>query len=418
MKRATALLTDIPRVNRVFTLLCFAAPPATGSLASFLFNGGGLCCLYNVVRGNVVLPTVREVRVISWLFLAYVAICLLAAIVNGSAVGKPTELLSLATFAFFPFSYAYWSVSRKNEIVSSAVRGAAIACASGLAVAVAQVLLYPDERVEGGAGNALVFATVTVIAIAVVLAGIVLKQTRNRPLLGVIALCGVLALILSQSRSPLAMLAVNALMLLVVFGPHSWLRRLWLPAAAAAALAGLVIAAGVEVPFVSARFQEMVHDWSLIREEGDYESSSGIRLALWEIGYDMWKEAPWLGHGRRFAAEEMGRRMVEIYGIDRSFTHFHNFVLQALVQNGLLGLAGLLALLGYGFWLAIKTIRTTADDERRFGAALMLIVLVTYTGSGLTNIMFGHDILDAVFMICMVPGVYLAVGRSMIGFRT
>jgi hypothetical protein len=27
--------------------------------------------------------------------------------------------------------------------------------------------------------------------------------------------------------------------------------------------------------------------------------------------------------------------------------------------------------------------------------------------------MFGHDILDAVFMTCLVPGMYLAVGRSM-----
>jgi O-antigen ligase len=232
------------------------------------------------------------------------------------------------------------------------------------------------------------------------------------------ALCGVLALVLSQSRSPLAMLAVNAALLLLLFGPAGWIRRLWLPAVALAILAAAAVAAGVEVPFVSSRFNELSGNWTSIRDAGNYESSAGIRVAIWEIGLGMWKEAPWFGHGRHFAAEEMSRQLLEVYGIERSFTHFHNFLLQALVQNGIVGLAGLLAMLGYGFWLAVRTLRTARDNERRFGAALLLVVLVTYVGSGMTNIMFGHDILDAVFMVCMVPGVYLAVGRSMTSRQT
>lgn len=406
-------MADIPRVNRVFTLLCFAAPPATGSLAAVLFNGGGIACAYNVVRGRVALSTVREVRILSVLFLTYVACSLLAALVNGSAFAKPAELVSLITFALFPFSYAYWSVSHKNEIVTSAVWGSAFACASGLAVAVIQIMLFPNERVEGGAGNALVFATVTVVAISVVLAGILMMETRRGPLLAGVALCGVLALVLSQSRSPLVMLAINAALLCVLFGSAKWLRRLWLPVLALVLVLGFLIAAGLEVPLISSRFEEVRSDWAMVRSEGNYNTSLGIRLAIWELGFDMWKEAPWLGHGRRFAAEEMGQRLAEIYNIHRSFTHFHNFLLQALVQNGIIGLVSLLALLGYGFRIAIGTIMSTNDSERRFGAALMLIVLVTYVGSGMTNIMFGHDILDAVFMICMVPGAYLAVGRSL-----
>ena len=133
MKFPTRLLADIPRVNRIFTLLCFAAPPATGSVVSFLFNGGGLACAYNVARGRIGLSSVREVRIMSFLFLAYVAVCLFSAFANGSAFQKPAELLPLVTFAFFPFSYAYWCISRKNEIISSAVWGAAIGCVSGLA---------------------------------------------------------------------------------------------------------------------------------------------------------------------------------------------------------------------------------------------------------------------------------------------
>ncbi|MGC4025090.1 MAG: O-antigen ligase family protein [Mesorhizobium sp.] len=412
MKQIMRLFADKPRVNRVFTLLCFAAPPATGSLVSFLFNGGALSCFVNVMMGRITLSKSRDVRIISALFLVYVGCCLLAALVNGSAFRKPTELLSLATFAFFPFSYAYWSISVKRDIISSAVWGSAIACSSGLAVAVVQTILHPAVRVEGGAGNALVFATVTVIAISVVLAGILLADTNRRALLGGFALCGVLALILSQSRSPLIMLAVNAVMLAIVFGSARWMRRLWLPAMAIVVLLSALLASGVEVPFVSPRFHEVITNWKAVRDQGNYDSSAGLRLAIWEIGFEMWKEAPWFGHGRQFAAEEMGRRLVEIYGIDRSFTHFHNFLLQALVQNGILGLISLLALLAYGLSLAFKTLTTNQDRERRFGAALILIVSVTYIGAGITNIMFGHDILDAVFMICMVPGVYLAVGRG------
>ncbi|MCO5063193.1 MAG: O-antigen ligase family protein [Rhizobiaceae bacterium] len=412
MKLPTGLLADIPKVNRVFTLLCFASPPIIGSAVSFLFNGGGAVCAYNVARGRVKLSDIREIRLISFLFLAFVAVSVLAAFANGSALRKPTELLALVTFALFPVSYAYWSVSRKEEIMWSVVWGAAIGCMGGLAIAVVQMILVPDERPAGGAGNPLVFATVTVVAVSIVVVGILLSEQRKRGLLAAAALCGVVALILSQSRVPLMMLAVNALLLFVLFAPRGWLRRLWVPALALAALVGAMIATGAEVPLLSARFEEAASDWALIREKGDYLSSGGIRLAIWEIGFEMWKEAPWLGHGRGYAAEELGRRLVEQYDISRSFTHFHNFMLQALVQNGIIGFVSLLALLGYGFWLAIRTIRSADDKTRLFGAMMMLIVLVTYTGSGMTNIMFGHDILDAVFMVCMVPGVYLAVGRE------
>jgi len=413
MKQVQALLADKPRVNRVFTLLCFAAPPAAGSLVSFLFNGGALACVANVLMGKVALSRQRDVLIMSLLFLAYVGCGLLAAFANGSAFRKPTELLTLATFAFFPFSYAYWSISVKKDIISSAVWGSAVACTTGLCVAVVQTILYPTSRAEGGAGNALVFATVTVIAISVLIAGILLADTNRRALLGGFALSGVLALVLSQSRSPLIVLAVNALMLMIVFGDLRWIRRLWLPTLAVVVLLAVLLASGVEVPFVSHRFQEVITNWKQVRDQGNYNSSAGLRLVIWEIGFEMWKEAPWIGHGRQFAAEEMGRRLIEIYGIDRSFTHFHNFLLQSLVQSGILGTVSLLSLLGYGFWLAFKTLKISDNNEQRFGAALILIVLVTYVGAGTTNIMFGHDILDAVFMICMVPGIYLALGRSM-----
>ncbi|MBX3596992.1 MAG: O-antigen ligase family protein [Rhizobiaceae bacterium] len=418
MKKTIELLADIPRVNRIFTLLCFAVPPALGSVVSFLFNGGGLGCLYYALRGKIELAATREVRVLSILFLLFVSANLLAAVVNGSAQSKPAELLALITFALFPFSYAYWSISRKEEIVASAVWGAAIACVSAFIFALVQIALFPRDRVEGGAGNPLVFATVIVVAICVVCCGILLMNTRYRRVLAGAAICGAMALILSQSRSPMAILAVNLVVLFAVFGRMGRLRRLWVPIVAVLLIAGTVISTGVQVPYVSSRFEQISEDWQEITDKGDYSSSSGIRLAIWEIGIDMWKESPWFGHGRRFAAEEMNRRLLADHGIDKSFTHFHNFVLQALVQSGAVGLIGLIAMFGYAAFLAIRTISTSMNHEQRFGAALMLVALLTYAGTGMTNIMFGHDILDAVFMVCMVPGTYLAVGRSMAAQRS
>ena len=332
---------------------------------------------------------------------------------NGSLIAKPSDLIKLVPFALFPFSYASWSISSKEEVAVSAIYGAAIACVGGLLIAIVQAVFYPDLRVEGGAGNALVFAALMVIAVSVVVAGLLLNATDRPKVLAIAARAGAAALLMSQSRTPLALIAVNILLLVVIFGSAK--ARIWgIPIGLACiAAVGAALLAGMHIPVLSSRIQATMENLARMRADGNYNSSLGIRLAIWDIGLDMWRDAPWFGHGRVAGAQEMVRRIGSEYGIQSTFTHFHNFIVQALVQGGVLLLASIAALFAYATRLALATISATQEMPRRFGAALMLIAVITYLGAGMTNIMFGHDILDAMFMVLMVPGVYLAAGRSM-----
>lgn len=102
----------------------------------------------------------------------------------------------------------------------------------------------------------------------------------------------------------------------------------------------------------------------------------------------------------------------ERYGMTEGFSHFHNGFLTALVEAGILGAVTLAAIFVVAARNAAKVLRTSTDAIERFGATLIVIVVITYLTAGMTGILVGHDILDSVLMIFLVSGTYLASGRT------
>ena len=49
---------------------------------------------------------------------------------------------------------------------------------------------------------------------------------------------------------------------------------------------------------------------------------------------------------------------------------------------------------------------------------MLIAVATTYVVSGLTGILVGHDILDAMLMAYLASGIYLAAGTSMLPNET
>ncbi|MGC4026172.1 MAG: O-antigen ligase family protein [Mesorhizobium sp.] len=398
------------KLNRVFTFVCFALPPGAGSAVSFIFNGAALYSISNVVRGKLNISTIREIEVLTTLFLLYVCTAIFAAVVNGSAFSDPSELLGLATFAFFPFAYASWSVSNRRDVYSALVWGSAVACVTALILAVVQVYGLGFRRAEGGAGNALIFATILIISVSITLLGIFTGSKKNRLLLAIAAGCGAVAIGLSKSRAPIVVLGFNIIFLFFIFCPWRFRTKGWISALIALILIVSLLMLAEQNPLLTRRFGHLFNDWNRIQNYGDYNNSGGIRLAVWEIGFEMWKQAPWFGYGQHAAADRMSEQLSSIYGIRHTFSHFHNFALQTLVQSGLFNFTALMALIVYLFVLAWRATFAREQVYRRVGGGILLITLVAYMGTGLTNIMFGHDILDAVFMISVVPAVFLAFG--------
>lgn len=81
-------------------------------------------------------------------------------------------------------------------------------------------------------------------------------------------------------------------------------------------------------------------------------------------------------------------------------------------QGGALGAATLAAIFVVAARNATLTLRNSIDPAERFGATMIVIVVITYLTAGMAGILIGHDILDSVLMVFLVSGTYLASGRQ------
>ena len=153
-------------------------------------------------------------------------------------------------------------------------------------------------------------------------------------------------------------------------------------------------------------------------EHGNYDSSLGRRAELWEIGLSAVRESPIVGHGPQ-ATKALIKDGFEKVGVEATYTHFHNGFLTAWVETGILGVLSLAAVFVVAACLGVRTLATTATSaEARLGAVILIAVATTYVVSGLTGILVGHDILDAMLMAYLASGIYLAAGTSMLPNET
>ena len=122
---------------------------------------------------------------------------------------------------------------------------------------------------------------------------------------------------------------------------------------------------------------------------------------MWDAGLELAADSPVLGHGPAIASDENPAQI--------GYSHLHNFVLNAMVRTGIIGVAAILAL----FVVPLCVVaRRGGDDVARFGLAMLLTVHAAFLISGLFGIMLGHDILDALFIYGTVVASFLVLGRG------
>lgn len=395
-----------PKVNRLFTFASFSTAPALGSVVSFLWHGGAIWCVFEVATGRRRFSPDRTMRLIYGIMLVYVATNLMAFLANNPSWEMARKLLPLVTFLMFPFSYSIWTISNREEIARAAILGSAVAAASGFAVTLVQYYIVA-MRPEGGAGNALVFADVACLAGLVCLAGaLTLETARARLLLFAYALA-FLAVLYSGSRSVWGvMLGASILVVLLCRGRVKNILRGRMLAILAVVVTVAVLASGV----VATRMELLGEEVRELAVSGNYNTSSGLRVALYEIGSRLVMERPFLGHGLQNTTHLIGHHLNADYGVNRSFSHFHNGFLTAFVEGGILCGLAVLALFAAIAVAAWRALQNAVDPIQRFGGLLLAILFCIYAGGGSVNLIFGHDILDSMFMVVLITGLYLATG--------
>jgi len=398
------------RINVIFSILCFFCPPVLGSAVSFLFNGGGLWSVLLLALKRRLLNVDRPMTAMTVAIYAYCAASVLASIVNNSIVRDAPHLAGLITFLFFPVSYATWSITEKITLARIVVLASAAACFGALLLAIVQYY-WLGIRAEGGAGNAIVFATVACLSVMMCLAGALSNIEKNKALLACATLAGAVAILYSGSRIIwLAMLVAGIAVLLInrrKLNNRNAIRLLLIAGAT-----GIVIAV-VGLPIISERAAFLFSDWDALATKGDHTTALGLRAALWQIGLGAFHDMPIFGHGIAASRELMKDGFHNQFNMPSvGFSHFHNGFLTALVQAGLLGAITLAAVFVVAARNAAIVLRTSTDTIERFGATMIVVTVMTYLIGGLTGILVGHDILDSTLMVFLVSGTYLASGRQ------
>lgn len=403
------------QVNRYFSIACFFSPPVLGSVVSFVFHGGALWSLALLAAGRRRLNIDRPMLAMTVAIYAYCGAQVLASIVNGTLRADATHFLPLITLALFPISYSAWSITDKASLARIAVLASAAACVGALVLAIVQYHGIGMLRAEGGAGNPIVFATVTCLVVMMCLAGALSGLVRAWKSLTAAALCGVVATVYSGSRMVWVALVIAAVAVLVINRrrfTRSNMRRLLVITGAC----GLFLAA-ITFPIVVERTHVLFDDWNALTTRGDHSTPLGLRVGLWDVGLDAFRQAPFFGHGMAASRALSKQGFEDHFGLSQGFNHFHNGFLTALVQAGLVGAFALAAIFVVAIWNATSVLRFSADPLERFGATMIVITVITYLVGGMAGILVGHDILDSTLMVFLVSGTYLACGRTVSPIR-
>lgn len=290
---------------------------------------------------------------------------------------------------------ALWLV--RSGLIAGHRRGADIITVSlvvSCAMAAAYSLATPDR--EHYPSNAIAWAA-SIGFFAVLLATRASDRTastRMRVLSALGACCALLAILGSQTRGAYP-IALWVLGIALVTAYRRGISRLQITLAAAAGALCLLAALGVASlhPADPLRLRETVTGLRQAQDERQFNTATGARVYLFELGWRTFIESPWTGVGARNR-----RALIQQSGADasperaqalshvRQLGHVHNAYLHHAMDGGLIGLLGfLLSLAG----LAVVALRLRSVQP--VAALQMYGILFVHATTNLTSVNLAHN---------------------------
>jgi O-antigen ligase len=395
-------LPDFKQLTAGYTAIMIGGGALIGTGISVVLALGIIGNLIDLLRRRLRLALDRPVVLASIPFVAFFLAEAVAALVNFAGTASLVEILENVPFLAFPLLFASMARADRPSVlagVEAGVLAGAFACG---AWALAEVFLLGHERASAMARNAGVFGLVSAVLYGFALAFALAPGRPRRTLAVVAAAAAALALLLSGMRVLMPVLVLAPAVALLFLRPRA-------APGARVLLAALVLGAvGVALLwlFLENRVLAAFADLQAIAERGDYDNSIGLRLVMWQGALDLIAQRPFFGYGPGSTSGLTVAVLAE-NDIARQFSHFHNFVLQFWVRSGVFAVLAALLTLVAPLWFAREGIDDTIS---RIGAVMLAVVALSYLLSGATGILFGHDILDALFVFASVTGLYLVLG--------
>ena len=144
------------------------------------------------------------------------------------------------------------------------------------------------------------------------------------------------------------------------------------------------------------KYTRTIGDLELAQQE-NYETSSGYRLGMWDVGLHAIVQRPWFGYGTGMAANAFeqtaktykGGRYKNLANFQKN-PHFHNDLIEMGVYLGALGLFAYTFLL----WSWFQTLR--AHRMTSLGVALVCFIFLA-------------GLMDVIFIYGQIPSLLLVI---------
>ncbi|MER0239341.1 O-antigen ligase family protein [Fulvimarina sp. MAC8] len=388
--------------NRPAIILSYAIMPLAGSLVGLIVTVLTCWAAICLVVGRLSWRAFGPAAPLLWSHVAFFGALAVADILN-SDPGTAALDIGLRLFFLMPIIAVHRvAISRTEDVLDAVFKGAAIGGILAPVAGLASIILFDSYRAEGFAGNAGPFSILCLLTAGLALLGFREKHDFFRNAIALLGMFGAsLAVIMTGMRG--AWPALPIILAIALWTrrrdiPVVWSRigqrhrGLTLAAAFVLTLVGVVLGA----EYVSHRAQGLIQDFEVMFANANAATSLSLRSDMYRAGIAAFLERPFLGWGESGLWAAVQPHLGAVFADGFSFSHLHNVILTVGVQAGLVGIAALLAVLFTPIWCAFRQ-RREAEGPARLAFALILVC--AYLIPGLTNIMFFHDILDAVWAL-------------------
>ena len=385
------------RNNAIAVFLMGALPAVAGSAISFMLGAFFVWALISLARGRIEFRMTRSDRLLAWTFTAFAALIVLTGLIAENPLGVFRSTIWLLPFLSLWAIIPRLRADENSDYLLFYILGAAVGCLGALVFACVESVLLGARRPEGGAGNAAIFAGMSLCLAGIAGLGIDAQKRGHRVLAAVAVLAGLTAVVLSLTRG-VGILIPLILLLVVVYAPGKWRSALLRPVALIP-LVGMALVVFGNWDMIAGRLWQMtVDEFREILGSG-YSANIGERIRLWSAAWSAFLEAPLLGHGIQNRMASLAPYLAGDGHPIGGFSHPHNGYLTFAVDGGLVVLASLLALLAMPVVVAWRTPRDAAWRRRLF---LALVLVCAYASIGLTQILFKHEIMDSFYIYTVI----------------
>ena len=344
----------------------------------------------------------RNEKILMLIFAGYFAVCLIFFLLNG--LFSPDIPLDwdldheIRFLGFIPIFYllVYWT-GMKDWVVWYGLAAGALC---SICYALFQAYMVKSGTRVIGPYNPIAFGDLALVYGFMALSGIRYFAKRHGllmiiPILAVIG--GLLAAFLSGTRGALLAIPVLTLIFLIQLGSfkYTWIYRVVTVLVIALSSVTYTQLSGVSI---DERIHDGIEDARLFfaGEREMLKGEEAFRLRVWDEAWEVYKEHPLLGTGRKQYLETVRE------GSNIQCAHLHNMFLEFLVNYGIVGLAALLAVLLAPLFLLIPVIKQNYRKPRIADTAFSGINLVAaFLIFSLTTCVFYRNLYIAFYIVIL-----------------